>query len=75
MLKDKDRPKGEHVKLRQMKRAELEDLARSAGTSYGYLLQIKYGFRRPSPELAKAIERASGGRINRLELLYPEETG
>ncbi|MEO0249133.1 MAG: helix-turn-helix transcriptional regulator [candidate division WOR-3 bacterium] len=59
-----------------MSRGDLEDIAKRTGTSLGYLLQIKYGNRRPSPELARAIEEAArdcGFPISRLDLLYPKE--
>lgn len=57
-------------------RKDLERLAPLAGTSVGYLLQIKYGNRRPSPKLAKTIELAAaqlGLQISRFDLLYPDE--
>lgn len=63
--------------LSSLTRKELECLARLVGTSLGYLIQIKYGYRRPSPRLAKKIELAAaqelGLQISRFELLYPDE--
>lgn len=45
-------------------------LAAATGTSEGYLWQIATGWRgkRPSWELAQAIEEATGGEVTRQEL-------
>jgi hypothetical protein len=38
---------------------------------YHHIRHIKQGRSRPSPELALRIEKATGGKVDRLELLYP----
>jgi len=38
---------------------------------YMTLYQILAGKRRPSPELAALIEKATGGEVRRMDLLYP----
>ena len=59
----------------KLTRKELEPIAAEVGTSTAYLLQIKYRKRRPGPELAEKIEKATNGQVNRLQLLYPYENG
>jgi len=41
--------------------------------SQAYLSLILNGYRNPSPDLALRIEEATGGKVNRLDLLYPKE--
>jgi|Deesub1362B_J571_1020462.scaffolds.fasta_scaffold15858_2 transcriptional regulator with XRE-family HTH domain len=53
---------------------KLQEIAKRAGTTLGYLQQIKYGNRVPSRVLARKIEIAArdmGIEISRMELLYP----
>lgn len=38
---------------------------------YGYIRHIINGRKRPSPDMALRIEKATGGKVDRLELLYP----
>lgn len=44
------------------------DLARKLGISDGMISHIIYGRRKPSPAMAKQIERATEGRVRRHEL-------
>ncbi len=50
-------------------KAEAEAIAVAAGTNYAYFHQIAAGIRRPSVELAQALVRASGERLDLLALL------
>lgn len=52
---------------------EVRIVAAAAGTTPEYFRQLAAGTRWPSRELALALERASRGRMTRLELLYPDE--
>jgi DNA-binding transcriptional regulator YdaS (Cro superfamily) len=38
---------------------------------YGYIRHILHGRARPSPDMALRIEKATKGKVDRLELLYP----
>lgn len=50
-------------------RDELATVAQQAGTTLGYLAdQVANGHRKPSPELAKKIAAASGGRVKLADL-------
>jgi hypothetical protein len=54
---------------------QLDSLAKRAKTTLGYIQQIRYGNRRPSPELARDIEVAAqdmGIHLTRAELLYSQ---
>jgi transcriptional regulator with XRE-family HTH domain len=44
-------------------------LAAAAGVSPAMLNQVKAGIRRPSPELARRIEQATGGEVSAASLL------
>lgn len=46
-----------------------EDVAIKAGTKLSYFLLIAKSLRRPSVELAKRLEKASGGEMGWVELL------
>ncbi len=48
-------------------------LAERLGISIAYMSQLKRGGRRPSAELARDIERETGGAVTRMCLLYPDE--
>lgn len=52
---------------------EVPTVCQMAGTNVIYFKQLAAGVRYPSRDLALALERASGGRMTRLELLYPDE--
>jgi DNA-binding transcriptional regulator YdaS (Cro superfamily) len=43
--------------------------AEKCDTSPAHLTNIAYGFRKPNPALAIAIERESGGAVTRREML------
>ena len=47
---------------------EAEKLAIKAGTNLAYFRHIAYGQRKPSPDLARAIEKASKGEVTKEEL-------
>jgi predicted transcriptional regulator len=48
---------------------QAKELAKSAGTSYGYLKLCACGFRRPSYDKAKRLVEASGGVLDLIKLL------
>jgi len=52
-----------------------KDLARLFDVDQSYITYLLKGKRRPSPRLAKRIERATAGAVTRLELLYPKNAG
>ncbi len=49
-----------------------EDLAKLIGVTRAYIAHIENGIRRPSPDIALAIERATGGEIKKEWLVFPE---
>lgn len=49
------------------------DMAEMFGMDQSYISHIKAGRRRPSPEMAKRIEEATGGKVTVLELLFPKK--
>jgi hypothetical protein len=52
-----------------------ERVAKAAGTNYAYFSQIAYGHRRPSPDLALRLVKASGELQPKLDvnsLLFPK---
>jgi len=49
--------------------AERIALAKECGTSSGHLRNVAYGFRKPAPELALALERATKRKVVRQKLL------
>lgn len=60
------------MKLREfLKNKSRADFAAKVGTTKGYIDQLCAGNRRPRPELADKIERASGGMVTFNELLRP----
>lgn len=46
--------------------------AEECGLSHAYIVQIGNGTRRPAADAALRIERATGGAVTVLELLYPD---
>jgi DNA-binding transcriptional regulator YdaS (Cro superfamily) len=52
-------------------RDERESFAKRCRVQYVYLTQLVSGFRKPSPKLAKAIYRESGGAVP-LSVLRPD---
>ena len=48
-------------------------LAVKLGVSQPFVSQLATGRRRPSPEVAKRISEATGGKVTVMELLYPKE--
>lgn len=58
------------IALREyLKRNGRKSLADAIGTAPDYLYQIATGRRRPRPAMALAIERETGGRVSRHDLL------
>lgn len=56
------------------KKLTLDEATKLFGYSDSSMLsRVLSGQRRPSPELAVIIEKATSGAVNRLELLYPDE--
>lgn len=50
-------------------REGIESLASKAGTTFAYVMQIYNGVRRPSVELAEKLVKASGNKLDFVELL------
>ena len=50
-----------------------KDFAEKVGISRGYLQHLLSGIKSPSVKLAKQIEEATGGKVTKEELLFPEE--
>ena len=50
-----------------------KDFAEELGISRGYLQHILSGIKNPSIKLAKKIAEATGGKVSKEELLFPEE--
>lgn len=48
-------------------------LAEKASCSQALISQICTGKRRPSPDIAKSISEATGGKVTAMELLYPND--
>jgi DNA-binding transcriptional regulator YdaS (Cro superfamily) len=54
--------------LKSLTRAEREAIATKSGTSLGHLVNVSYGYKPCSPELASGVERATRGAVTRQEL-------
>jgi len=50
-----------------------EEFAKQIGTTKNYLNLLVCRSRRPSPELAFKIEQITGGVVDRMALLYPNQ--
>lgn len=50
-----------------------KDFAEKVGISRGYLQHLLSGIKSPSVKLAKQIEEATGGKVTKEELLFPED--
>lgn len=50
-----------------------KDFAEKIGISRGYLQHILSRIKNPSVKLAKKIEEATGGRVSKEEVLFPED--
>jgi transcriptional regulator with XRE-family HTH domain len=50
-------------------------MAHLIGCDVSYVGHIEEGRRRPSPEMARMIEQATGGAVKVLETLFPGHTG
>lgn len=60
----------EYLKLRQI---SVNEFAKDVGIDYTYVSRLKNGERRPSPDVALRIEKATQGMVTRMDLLYPEK--
>lgn len=60
----------EYLKKNNINRSHM---CRELGISRTHLNNIVKGHRQPSADLAKEIELFTGGSVNRLGLLYPED--
>lgn len=49
-----------------------DDVAKRAGTTLAYFKQIAYRHRRPSVDLARALERESKGDLSAVDMLFAE---
>lgn len=49
-----------------------KELAERVMIHVSLLTHMKMGRRRPSPDLALRIEKATDGKVSRMELLYPD---
>lgn len=59
------------------RRSEFAQIAADSGTTPEYLIQIAYGYSKASPQLARKLEAATGGKTTRHELrpdVYDEAT-
>lgn len=62
------------MKLKEfLKNKNREQFAKIIHTTKNYVDQLCAEIRRPSPELALKIEKATGKEVTVLELLYPNE--
>lgn len=50
----------------------MAEFCRLNGFQYHHIRHIKAGRSKPSPKLAEKIEKATKGKVDRLELLYPD---
>lgn len=55
--------------LESFGKSEAERVAVEAGSNYAYFSQIAYGHRRPSPDLAERLVKASDNRMDFVALL------
>jgi hypothetical protein len=58
--------------LKSRGRPATEELCQQAGTTIAYFEQIAYGWRRPSPELAKRLAAGSNGDLDAAEMVFAE---
>ena len=65
-----------HTFYKQYDTRLVEAVCERAGTKLSYFRQIATGHRSPSPKLARALEKASGGLMSKEELLWgsPEQS-
>lgn len=58
-----------------LKNSEIKmiDFAKTVGCNQSHISLLCQKKRRPSPELALEIEKATGGKVTVLELLYPDQ--
>lgn len=54
--------------LKPLSRTDRQAIAFRAGTSLGHLINMSYGYKPCSPELASGIERATDGAVTRRDL-------
>lgn len=54
-------------------KTSVTDFAKKVEVSRTHLNLISCGVRKPSPELAKRIEKATKGKVTKEEVLFPED--
>ena len=59
---------------RKIKKIGQAKFAKIIGVTPSHINQIEKGSRRPSPELALKIQKATDGDVSIMELLYPEKS-
>ena len=59
------------IDWQKMTKAKNVIIAQKIGVDTSYISHINSGRRRPSPDLALKIEKATGGRVTVMELLFP----
>ena len=59
------------TEFREWKEMTLQQMSDLTGVSVSFLCEIENGKGRPSPDVAEKIEKASAGKVTRMELLYP----
>lgn len=57
----------------QERKMTVQELAGEVGLSRSHLSCIMHRHRVPSPEVAKAIEYATGGKVTRMHLTWPDD--
>lgn len=57
--------------LQRYGKPRAEVVAKRAKTKYVYFSHLAYGHRRPSPEMAERLVKASDGELTLIELLFP----
>jgi transcriptional regulator with XRE-family HTH domain len=50
----------------------IKDLADKVNRKPRYIYQVIANYRNPSLQFARALETATGGKINRMDVLYPK---
>ena len=56
----------------KLQKKTMKQFCQENGLNYGTMRLYASRHARPSPEMALRIEKATNGKVKRLELLYPE---
>jgi transcriptional regulator with XRE-family HTH domain len=67
-----DHPLGIYRREKGITRTQMAHLI---GCDVSYVGHIEEGRRRPSPEMARMIEQATGGEVKVMDILFPERPG